>query len=433
MSLEKFITNILNIDESRIKSIESITSSDKQQINVYIKLNEDKDVKCPYCKEKPLVHGYYRKKLIHSTLANRKCYIFYDQRRYKCKNCDITFHENNPFASENESLTYETKINILKDLKYPSNTYTAVANRYNVSATKVQRLFDNHVDIKRKQLPEVLSIDEHYFPNSNYDSKYCLVLMNFDNGEIVDVLSDRKKDFLISYFSDIKNKTLNDKTHISELNNVKYVSIDLWEPYKDIAKTYFPKAKICADSFHVLEHLTKDFTALRCRCRRNTQDENLVYLLTKFKYIFNHDFDLNNEGKYNSRYKRYLNYQDIINICFNAFPELKLAYDLKEAYIVFNETLNNTNIKEELDELINKFKEADINEYREFITLLENWKEEIINSFSIHNNKRINNSYIESINNQIGKLILNANGFVNFKRFRNRVMYCINKNDTFHI
>ena len=41
------------------------------------------------------------------------------------------------------------------------------------------------------------------------------------------------------------------------------------------------------------------------------------------------------------------------------------------------------------------------------------------------------NSYIESKNRILKKLIINANGFRNFKRTRNRILYCLNKYDKF--
>ena len=58
--------------------------------------------------------------------------------------------------------------------------------------------------------------------------------------------------------------------------------------------------------------------------------------------------------------------------------------------------------------------------------------EKIINSFNIIEGKRINNSYMESKNRLIAKLIYNANGFKNFKRTRNRILFCLNPNDTFN-
>lgn len=430
MSLEKFITDLLNIEIDKIEKLTSVDTSDGLSIKVRLKSSK---VKCPLCNGNVKVHGYYDRKLIHSTLINRKCTIVYSQRRYRCDDCDYTFHESNPFINTKENITYETKINVLKDLKYVNYTYTGTAARNNISPTKVQRIFDNCVDIKRKPLPEVLSIDEHYFPSSSFDSLYMCILMNFDTGELIDVLPDRKKNYLISYFSNIKNLTLDDKTHTSELNNVKYVSIDLYQNYKDIAATYFPKAVVCADSFHVLEHLTECFNKIRLRCRIETEDDSLKYLLTKFKYIFKTSVDLDNKPKYNSRLNQYINYRGIMEILFKRFPELETAYYLKEEYIDFNNTASLDTAKDKLTDLIVKFSEANIKEYEEFYNLLINWNQEIINSFSIYNNRRINSSYIESRNSSIEKLISNANGFTNFKRTRNRILYCLNKNNTYKI
>src|SRR5699024_8164332 len=105
---------------------------------------------------------------------------------------------------------------------------------------------------------------------------------------------------------------------------------------------------------------------------------------------------------------RYMNHWDIQSLLFERFPELKKAYELKESYIHFNETSNIQNAKEHLVELIQKFADSNIKEYDEFYNLLINWNQEIINSFSTINNRRINNSYIESRNNQLERLILNA-------------------------
>ena len=432
MSLEKFITDMLNVELDELDSITSIPQSD-DSIVIKLKLCKKENVSCPICHGKVKTHGYYSRKLLHSTLVNRKCTIVYQQRRYICDPCEFTFHEDNPFTSSSNGCTYETTINVLKELKHTNSTYSSTAKRFHLSPTKVQRIFDQHVDIPRKTLPEVLSVDEHYFPNSDQDGLYIFVLMDFCTGTLIDVLPDRKKDCLISYFSNIKNKTFDHKTGLSELNNVKYISIDLTDNYRDIAKAYFPKAIICADSFHVLKHLTDDFRKIRTRCRRNTQDETLVYLLTKFKYIFNFGIDLDNTPRYNKHFKRYMNYRDIISIIFNNFPELERAYELKNQYILFNRTADYKNAKEDLSDLIRKFGESNIKEYEEFYNLLINWNQEIINSFIKVKSKRINNSYIESRNAKIERLIMNAYGFTNFKRTRNRILYCINKDDNYRI
>lgn len=431
MSYEKFITDFLNIKPSDLDKISTYTQSDG---SVFIRVRlAQKSTLCPYCKNTVKVNSYYDRKLTHSTFSNRICYIIYEQRRYLCKTCGTSFNEKNLFSASRETLTYETKINILKDLKHPEETYTSVANRYNTSTNKVIRIFDKHVDIPRKKLPAVLSLDEHYFPASDHSAKYCCLLMDFVTGEIIDVLPDRKKAFLIQYLSTIKHDTFEFTTNTSELDNVKLISIDMYENFRDIARTYFPNAKVCADSFHVLKHLTDDFRKVRIRCQNSTENPTLKYLLIKFRRAFDHKYQdfLDNEPRYNKKLGQYINYRGIRDILFDSFPILKVAFDLKEYYINLNAQVTLKTAPVRIDEAISIFGNCGIAEYEEFHFLLVNWREEIINSFTIVEGKRINNSYMESKNRLVSRLIYNANGFKNFKRTRNRILFCLNPNDSF--
>lgn len=428
----KFITNILNVDDKDIDSLDCIDDSNGNLTLTIKLLRKESDV-CPACDKPGRIHGYNTKKLNHSIFANRKCIIIFKQRRYKCVDCDLTFSESNPFAKRNGKISHETKINVLKDLKRTNVTYNQVAGRYNITATEVQRIFDKHVNIEPHALPEALSIDEHYFPNSDYDGLYMFIMMDFRTGELIDIYPDRKKSYLISKFSAIKNRTYNDKTHTSELSRVKYISMDLNDYYRQVCKLYFPNAIICADEFHVIKNLNDYFDNVRKRCRRNCDSDLYIYLLTKFECVLSVDADLDNIGKYNRKLGRYINYRGIRELIFEAFPDIRIAYELKEDYISFNRTATLNNAEIELEKLIEAFKNCSIKEYKAFSSLLINWEKEIVNSFIVIEGKRINNSFIESRNRQIGSLIYNANGLSNFKRTRNRIMYCINKNDTYSI
>ena len=429
MSHEAFIADVLNVKPELISEISTAVQSDGSLI-AKVKLVL-KSKLCPCCSSSANIHGYYQRKLTHSVLANRNCTIIYLQRRFKCPVCCFTFCESNPFSASNDGLTHITKINILKELKYPEATYASVARRYNVSPQTVLRLFDKHVSIPRKPLPTVLSVDEHYFPESDYDSLYCCLLMDFLTVEIIDVLPDRRKNYMLNYLSKIKAQSYEYSSHTSELDNVRYFSTDLSDNFRDVAKTYFPNAVICADSFHVLQHLTKSFRDVRLKCRRTTQDPVMLYLLTKFKFVFHHATKLDNEPKYNKRIGRYVNYRDLRDIMLGSFPELEKAYNLKEYYLNFNRNSVNCCSEETLDKVITLFADSGISEYEEFYNLLRNWKQEIINSFNTVEGRRINNSYIESKNRLLEKLLYNANGFSNFERTRKRIIYCLNKDEGF--
>lgn len=147
----------------------------------------------------------------------------------------------------------------------------------------------------------------------------------------------------------------------------------------------------------------------------------------KFKYIFRHNYNLDKPAKYNKSLGRYATFWEIREILFEAFPRLRVAYNLKELYIKFNQENTKEQAAACFDEVRQMFADSSISEYDEFVTLLTNWKQEIVNSFTIIYDRRINNSYIEAKNRQMERLMYNANGFSNFERTRNRILYCLNK------
>jgi transposase len=64
---------------------------------------------------------------------------------------------------------------------------------------------------------------------------------------------------------------------------------------------------------------------------------------------------------------------------------------------------------------------------RTFGKTLVKWRSEIKNSFMRIDGRRVSNGPIESTNNKIKTVIKTANGIRKFSRFRNRVLYSINK------
>ena len=89
--------------------------------------------------------------------------------------------------------------------------------------------------------------------------------------------------------------------------------------------------------------------------------------------------------------------------------------------------MNLDEARDNYDVLLNDFISANIYEYAEFVTLLKNRKEEIINSFTTIKGRRINNGIAESINQNIAAIIYNTKGIRDNIRRRKRIMYSINK------
>lgn len=301
-------------------------------------------------------------------------------------------------------------------------SYQDVVAKYNVSTTTIQNVFDSHVNISGGVLPEILSIDEVY---SKHLTKhhYCCILYSPINKEIIDVLPSRHKYSLIDYFSYFS---------FEQRKKVKYISIDMWEGYRQMAKLCFPNALVCVDSFHVIEHLYNCFKKIRIQVMNHFQflkDEghNNYWLLKKYTFLLTKDFSKIKDKIHINKSKMTITKYQALDDVLKISPKLKLAYELKEEYRNFNFTATVDNAAESLELLISKFQDSKISEYIPFWKMLKNYRLEIINSFSRVNGYRINNGNIERKNEDIKTLFRISYGLKNFERTRNRIMYCFNK------
>lgn len=115
----------------------------------------------------------------------------------------------------------------------------------------------------------------------------------------------------------------------------------------------------------------------------------------------------------------------------NISPTLLEAYNMQHYLRLFyKSTYEEAKVK--INHLIETFKNSNIPEMNSFANTLINWKNEIVNSFIIveSTGKSISNAIIENRNKSIKTIKRNGNGYTNWERFRNRVMYSLNKSST---
>ena len=410
---------------NKIKSID-ITTKDRDTL-LHIKLNTQKEC-CPFCYiSNYVINEYVKSKITHSITLTRKTYIIFYRRRYKCKVCSKTFYENDPFTDHKSRLSKLTIMNILDYLKDFNHSFTGASRYFNTSVNTVINIFDRYVKPRRNKLPKVLCIDEVHI-KSNIKYPYACVLFDFHNSKIIDVLKTRRKEYLTRYF---------ERFSIAELDNVEYVVMDLWAPYKDVVKRFMPKAKIVADAFHVVTNINRILDKKRTQVmnyylKNGNKDLNYSndfgYLLKKFSWMIRYN-KKNIKGRYLWIYKYNFSVYsfDLLEHLLSSNKELKEIYDLKHIYQSFNDDSNIDTAEEVLSDLIVRFRNHEIIEIKEYGKTLYRWKNEIINSFTKYNGVRYSNGRLESTNRNIKTIIRNAFGVTNFERFRARVMYSINK------
>jgi len=393
---------------------------------------------CPSCSSGDIVKNGHTVKIIKDCTNYTRLYIInLKVQRFKCRKCGFIFYEKIPFANKGEIISNSSIIEIMQKLLRANYTYDSIGKDMHLSGQDVMNVFDRYYDYERlPSLPTIMSFDEKSNNDEFTNSPYIFIILDYLNHKIYDILPNRYKDKLIKYFLSFS---------LEEREKVQYVTMDMWDSYRDTVQIVCPKALIAADSFHVIKNLNMavDKVRLSVMQKYNNKSEKLedntsnYYLLKKYHYFFMMEFDkITDKVFYVPKLKVHLSKNKLLETILSIDPRLKEAYKLGSKYREFNETCNITNAKEELEDLIDLFLKSNEKSLHDFGNTLCNWKVEIINSFitvkdidsnGMEYNRRLSNGMIEGFNSVIEQLQFNAKGYSNYWRMRNRIIYVLNK------
>ena len=359
MALTDFSIATLNVDAQNIETIETIKK--ENTLHIYVSLKPTYP-ECPCCSGKTKIKGYSTYSYNHLPIAGIPSVIDWKRRRYTCKDCGKTFSETSPFGPEHFHQTYAVLDQIALALHNTHYTFKDIANRFKVSTSLVQLYADSFIRVPNHiPLPENLGIDEVSSSMAKYGGSYLCVFVDNNNRNLNEILPNRSKATLSRYFEGIPK---------SERDKVKYVTIDMWEPYKDVCLKYLKNAEISVDPFHVIKHLTDGFDRIRIDTTEQCIKGSPAYYLLKTWYkLLTIDYNLDNEPVYNGFFKQKMNRRDLYDAVLSISPELEKAYHLKELYREFNEKCTYEAAPKRLDELIQAFEEANLYCHEEFISL----------------------------------------------------------------
>ncbi|MDD7382500.1 MAG: ISL3 family transposase [Bacilli bacterium] len=315
----------------------------------------------------------------------------------------------------------ETVKVILAQLKQ-NISFTDIAKNTNVTTQTVINYFKKYVDCKRKPLPEVLSIDE--FKNLSYGKgKYACLLLDYQTGEIVDVLPNRRLDYLQFYFN---------KIPIEEKENVKFLISDMYDGYKHLHEYVFHDSTFVIDAFHYIRYITEAFNKVRIRVMKSFSKTSKEYkLLKRYGRLLSKDSNkIHEETKTWPLINKEMSTSIFINYLKTIHIDLATAYDLKEEYFHSYKRKTFDQAEDFLTYYINKMEVSCIPEFNDVASTFTNWKEHIVNSFNKDEyGKRMSNGRIEGTNGKIKAIKKISFGYDNFYHFRNRIMYIINEDE----
>ena len=441
------ITDLLDLEDSEI-IISDITIQDQTK-TLTIETVPSAHF-CPSCGYRMHSRGVKKRTINHPILQdNYQLILILKQRRWRCTNpeCGYDISEAFKFVDKQRRSTNATDMLIVTAYKDLMATSATIASRFNVSDTYAHKVFDKYVSLARLPLSAAISVDEVHLEMDDH-CKYGLIIQDFHTGDPIDLLRSRRIEVTEPYFTGIPRE---------ERNRVKYLISDMYNPYIAYVDKYFPSAVSVVDSFHVIQWITraidnyirsllKDFK----QRDRELQDKlsfekgydislplsNEVYLLQKYRWLIlsnRSNIKYHTEPRMDPHFHCLMNTFDYEDALFRIDPKLREYRDQKERYVQFNDRYagDPINASRELDILITDFGRSRHQMFREFSSLLEKYKNPIINSFIMVEkigagkiySSRLSNGPIESINRKVKDLKRLGRGFRNFEHFRNRFLY----------
>jgi transposase len=122
-----------------------------------------------------------------------------------------------------------------------------------MGSASVERIYAEFTSRKARErvsveCPQVLGIDEH---RVHRGMPFATTFCDLRNRRIFDIVPGRSEGELRGFLSRLKGR-----------DKVRVVCIDLSSPYRRLIQTYFPRARIVADRFHVMRIIIHHFMEL---------------------------------------------------------------------------------------------------------------------------------------------------------------------------
>ena len=186
---------------------------------------------------------------------------------------------------------------------------------------------------------------------------------------------------------------------------VKGVAIDMWPPYRDLAREMFPGVPVVVDKFHIVRKANRCMDKVRIRLGK-AKPKGLRIHGKRSRHVLN-----KSPGRLNDQ-QRFTR-----DLWLENEPEMKAAYELKEAfYRIF--TLPKAEAIAAYDAFPSTVPASLKAEFRELLTPMRNWRTEILAYFDYP----ITNGYTEAVNG-VAKLVNRAGTGYSFPVLRARMLF----------
>lgn len=387
-SLAKFLL----LPELKLKAVKSWNRFDC----LYLCEKEPKLEYCPKCATpSEVTYDHRTVRIKDAPIRGHAAKLVIRKRRLFCKPCQKPFTEPLPGIRKGKRHTDRYARAILwacenfSDLK-------RVRRAYNCSAYFLYKIYYEKCEAKiREQVnyawPKTIGIDEHAFKRSpeHGNTEFVSMIVDYDHKRVRELVHGKTTAALTGALSSIPGR-----------ENVRNVILDLCDPFKNFARSFFPNARIVADKFHVLRLLSPALL----RRRKEIAGDRTTLAAKKLLLMSGHKLG-------------YFRRQALLEF-LGKHPELKELYEWKERLHRFYRIPDYLRASRAFRALVDDMAFSDLPEIKRLRRTLLKWKEEILFYFLT----KLTNARTEGFNNKAKVVKRRGYGYKSFRNYRLKVL-----------
>ncbi|MGE0326971.1 MAG: ISL3 family transposase [Polyangiaceae bacterium] len=316
------------------------------------------------------------------------------RRSYTLQHCQRPFTEPVPGVKKGYRTTARYRRAVLNAAEDFADLKT-VRLRLRCSAGLLYRIVYEQLELRRRtrlyEWPARVGIDEHYFKrNRRLDVReFVTMVVDLKNARLMELVEGKRGDDIRAALE-----------HIPGRENVKWVALDLCDPYKRFAKDFFPNARLVADKFHVLRLLMPAITKYRRLAAGDRDHPFLRKLLLRNGY----------------RLKHHVRWQ--LSQWLEGHPELRALYQAKEALHRLYRIRGHRRAAKALTKLTDALALSPLPPLQTLRKTLMRWRKEVLAYFIC----RLTNARTEGFNGKAKVVKRRAYGYRSFETYRLRLL-----------
>jgi len=238
--------------------------------------------------------------------------------------------------------------------------------------------------------PAVIGIDEHFFRRGRGGFReFVSMVVDYKNRRLMELAEGRTVAQLEAQLGYIPGR-----------ENVRFVVLDMCDPFRNFAQRFFPNARLVADKFLVLRLLTPHINRRRRLITGDRRSAVIRRLLLRSRFRLDHT----------SRWA--------LDQWLDGYPELRQLYAAKEAMHSLYRIRGRDRAKVALTALTDSLAASPLPELQTFRRTLLRWRREILTYFGTG----LTNARTEGFNNKAKLVKKRAYGYRSFRNYRLRLL-----------